>query len=478
MKINPLNCIDFYKADHRRQYPKGTTLVYSNFTARSDKLAQKSSFYDGKVVLFGLQYVVSSFLVDCWNDEFFRKPKHEVIATYKRRMDNALGKDSIPVDHIEALHDLGYLPICIKSLPEGSAVNIGVPLFVVYNTHPDFFWLTNYIETVISCMIWKPITSATTARQYRLILDHYAKKSGDESLVDFQAHDFSFRGMSGVEDAAISGAAHLLFFKGSDSVPSIDLLEQYYFADSDKELVACSVPATEHSVMCMGTKDDEIGTFRRLITELYPSGIVSIVSDTWDLWKVLNEYAPALKKEIEARDGKVVFRPDSGDPEEIIIKSLDILWHHFGGTINEKGFKVLNPKVGLIYGDAITLERAESILKRMTDLHYASTNIVFGVGSFSYQYCTRDSFGFAMKATYGEIDGEPREIFKDPITDSGVKKSAKGVVRVFKVGENFHFHDEQDFCEIESNCELETLFEDGLRHDFQSLLDIRNRKKK
>lgn len=472
MRINPLTCIDFYKADHRRQYPEGTTYVYSNFTPRSDRLANKSSVFDGKVVLFGLEYFCKSFLIESWDDGFFAKPKDEVVTAYKRRMDNSLGKGSIPVDHIEALHDLGYLPIKIKALPEGSAVNIKVPVLTLENTHPDFFWFTNYLETVMSCMLWKPCTSASTARQYRMILDKFADDTCDDNNhVDFQAHDFSFRGMSGIEDAALSGAAHLQYFKGTDSVMAIDLLEQYYDKDCTKELIGCSVPATEHSVMCMGTKESEIETFRRLITELYPSGIVSIVSDTWDLWKVLDEYAPTLKDEIEARDGKVVFRPDSGNPEDIIcgtekgdtynekLGCLELLWYHFGGSYNNKGYKVINPKVGLIYGDSITLERAESILQKMESMGFASSNIVFGVGSFTYQYVTRDSFGFAMKATYGTVNGEGREIFKDPITDGGTKKSAKGKLKVIKEDGEYILVDQATDTD---ECCLMTVFEDSI----------------
>lgn len=477
MRINPLTCIDFYKSGHRKQYPAGTNLVYSNFTPRSDKLAKTGSMYDGKIVFFGLQYFIKSFLMDTFNTEFFHKPKQEVINKYKRRLDNALGKGAVDVDHIEALHDLGYLPVEIRALPEGSVVPIRCPVLTIHNTLPDFFWLTNYLESVMSCMLWQPTTSATTARQYRLLLDKYVEETGgDKFFVNFQAHDFSFRGMSGIESAAMSGAGHLLFFNGTDTVPAIDLLEDYYGADSDKELIGCSVPATEHSVMCMGSKDSEIETFRRLVTELYPSGIVSIVSDTWDLWKVLDEYAPALKAEIEARDGKVVFRPDSGNPVDIICGTyaigsgctefipsregcLQVLWKHFGGTINDKGYKVLNPKVGLIYGDSITLERAEEILSRMKAMGFCSTNVVFGVGSFTYQYNTRDSYGFAMKATYGEIDWMPQIIFKDPITDSGIKKSARGVISVSKINGTYSWVD--NFTDINQESEMKAVFKNG-----------------
>src|SRR6185436_5101883 len=213
--------------------------------------------------------------------------KAEVVAKYKRRVDNALGKDAVPTDHIEALHDLGYLPIQIMALPEGSRVPIGVPPLVIRNTDPIGFWLPNYLETILSCTLWQPCTSATIAREYKKEFERAAKGTGASvDFTQFQGHDFSFRGMSSLESACLSGAGHLLSFRGTDTVPAIDFLEQYYYADSDKEMIGVSVPATEHSVMCMGTQEKEIETFRRLF-KLYPQGILSVVSDTWDYWSVL-----------------------------------------------------------------------------------------------------------------------------------------------------------------------------------------------
>lgn len=489
MKINPLTAIDFYKADHRRQYPEGTTLVYSNFTPRSAKLSNiPAAQFDGRVVFFGLQYFVKHFLIDVWNAEFFDRPKAEVVGRYKRRMDTSLGAGAIPVEHIEALHDLGYLPICIKSLPEGALVPIKVPALVVYNTHPDFFWLTNYLETILSCYLWKPMTSATVARHYRKLLDRYAAETGtDAGFVPFQAHDFSFRGMSGPEDAALSGAGHLCSFVGTDTVAAIDLIEDYYGGDAEKELIGCSVPATEHSVMCMGTAEAEIQTFRRLITQLYPAGIVSIVSDTWDFWKVVTEYAAELKGEIMAREGKLVFRPDSGDPVKIICGDFDApadspegkgavecLWEVFGGTTTDKGYRLLDAHVGLIYGDSITLERAERILAGLKAKGFASGNVVFGVGSFTYQYCTRDTFGFAVKSTYGEVDGVGREIFKDPVTDNGVKKSARGLLSVPLIDGVYCLADRQETID-QPECCLRQVFRDGKLLIDDSIATIRQR---
>lgn len=489
MRMNPLTSIDFYKTDHRRQYPVGTTQVYANFTPRSSRLGKVlRERYNDTVVFFGLQYFIKDFLIHAWNEHFFQQDKQRVVAAYKRRMDYALGKDSIDVGHIAALHDLGYLPIKIKALPEGTCVPIGVPVLTIVNTHPEFFWLTNYIESVISCYLWKPITSATTAFSYKQLLTEFAYKTGgDLGFVPYQAHDFSFRGMSSLQDSVLSGAAHLTSFCGTDSVAGIDLVEEYYEANAEQELIGCSVPATEHSVMCMGMQDGELATFKRLIHELYPEGIVSIVSDTWDFWKVVTHYTVVLKEDILARNGKVVIRPDSGDPVKIVVGDSDApegspehkgavecLWDVFGGTMTSKGYKLLDEHIGLIYGDSITLERAQAILEGLEAKGFCSTNIVFGVGSYTYQYVTRDTFGFAMKATSGVVNGERRDIFKDPKTDSGTKKSAKGLLRVEHDGTRLVLLDQQT-PEQEAQGLLEVVFENGTLKKSYSLSDIRQR---
>lgn len=491
IKINPLNAIDFYKADHRRQYPVGTEYVYANFTPRSSRLAKMLPDFDDKIVFFGLQGFIKHFLIETWNEGFFNQPKAKVVAAYQRRMDNALGEGAVPVEHIEALHDLGYLPLKIKALPEGSRVNIKVPVLTIINTDPNFFWLTNYIETVLSAELWKSCTTASIAYEYKRLLTQYAEKTGAPlDFVPVQGHDFSSRGMSGIYDAAQSGVGHLTSFIGTDSVASIDYAEEYYNATG---IVGVSVPATEHSVMCMGSEESEIETFRRLICELYPAGVVSIVSDTWDFWRVITEFSVELKTEILKRQpnalglAKVVFRPDSGDPVKIICGdpeaeqdspaykgAVQCLWEIFGGTETAQGYKVLNERVGLIYGDSITLERAQNILKGLQAKGFASNNLVFGIGSYTYNYLTRDSFGFAVKATWGQVNGVGRELFKDPVTDSGVKKSAKGLLRVEQTENGFELFDQQNF-EQENMGALQTVFENGQLLRECSLDQIRER---
>lgn len=482
--MNPLLLTDGYKVDHRRQYPKNTTLVYSNWTPRKSRIEGIED-----VIFFGLQYFIKKYIIEEFDRNFFSRPKEEILKRYESRINNYLGENSVGIDHIADLHDLGYIPMVFKALPEGVSVPIRVPMFTMYNTLPEFFWLTNYFETILSTTIWMPCNSATIANQYRKILDKYAAQTSSvPEFVDWQGHDFSMRGMAALEAALISGAGHLLSFTGTDTIPAIDFLETYYNADSNAELIGGSVAATEHSVMSMGTNNAEQVTFKRLITEVYPKGIVSVVSDTWDLWKVLTVYIPNLKEEILSRDGKLVIRPDSGDPVKIICGDsssddinvrkgvVELLWDTFGGHVNEKGYKELDSHVGAIYGDSITLERAQQICEGLKAKGFASTNVVLGIGSFTYQYNTRDTFGFAMKATYGEVDGEGRDIYKDPITDDGTKKSARGLIKIVKDGDSYKMIDRVSW-EEEQQGELVEVFRDGKLVVDHKLSDIRARVK-
>src|ERR1017187_9569705 len=299
MKLpSPLLFKDFYKADHKRQYPKGTQKVYSNFTPRISRIPGVDH-----VVVFGTQFFVKEMLIKEFNDNFFNQPKEKVLAAYTRRMNNALGPNSIGVEHFSKLHDLGYLPLEIKALPEGTVSPLRIPVLTITNTNKEFSWLPNFLETLLSNSLWHPITSATIAYEYRKLLDSYAAKTSDiPEFVQWQGHDFSMRGQTSLESAIISGGAHLLSFTGTDTIPSIDFLEEYYNANSDKELVGGSVPATEHSVMCLGGKETEANTYERLLTKVYPDGIVSIVSDTWDYWFTLNTTIRNLKNIIMSRN--------------------------------------------------------------------------------------------------------------------------------------------------------------------------------
>jgi nicotinamide phosphoribosyltransferase len=402
-----------------------------------------------QVVWFGGQAFYKEYLVDMFNEQFFNRSKKEVIAEYVRIIKFTLGDQNPETKHLEDLHDLGYLPLSIKALPEGTVVPLRVPVMTIQNTDKRFFWLTNFVESLASSELWQPSTSATIAREYKKMFDRYAMETvGDASFTPFLGHDFSMRGMSSLRSAILSGMGHMTSFVGTDTIPAIPALEHYYGANIEKELVGTSVPATEHSIQC--AYGDDYAYLKRMLTEVHPSGIVSIVSDGYDFWDVIGRVVPSLKNEIMARKGgpivdKVVIRPDSGDPVLIVCGdpdapegslerkgAVEALYDIFGGTESAKGYRLLDSHIGLIYGDAITLRRAEEIMERLKAKGFASTNVVFGIGSYTYQYNTRDTFGFALKSTMCVIDGQERQIFKDPKTDNGIKKSQKGKVVVYK----------------------------------------------
>lgn len=533
----PPTTLDGYKLGHPAQYPENTETVFSNGTPRKSRQEGVK-----QIVLAGLQAFVAD-LVDFWNENFFSQPLDEVLARFKDRTDSYLGPDSVNADHIKALHELGYLPLQIMALPEGSLVDMRVAPFVFFSTHKKFGWFTNSIETIMSLSIWGPCTSATTAHQYRKLLDKYAVKTvGNTAFVDWQGHDFSMRGINGLDGALASGFGHLISFCGTDTVPALDWVDHYYFADSTKKLVGGSIPATEHAVMCAGGLVNEMETFVRLLTKTYPFGPVSIVSDTWDYWKVLTVTLPSIKDVIMARQpdklgrpGKLVIRPDSGDPIRIVagykyfvqqadaahgmtadqlhdagyeylqtpegqwfkicpppglgasaflieasikpheIKgSIEVLWELFGGTVSEQGYKCLDEHIGLIYGDSITIERATQIVERLVEKGFASTNVVFGIGSFTYQMVTRDTHGWAVKATWAQVDGVAYELFKDPATDDGTKKSAKGLIAVYYNQETGHYDmkDQVTWDEV-MNCAYQTILIDGVVQNQQTLQEIR-----
>lgn len=484
---------DGYKLDHRRAYGDGVTAILINWTNRSNKLMPGSSH----AVHFGIQAFCQQYLIEAWAP-FFAADEDFVADEYERVLGDYLGPNTIGSDHIRALHRKGYLPIVVSSLPEGTLAPFGVPTVLIENTDGEFFWLPNYIETALSASIWHPSTVATIALEYRELMEAWAiKTGGDLAAIDFQAHDFSFRGQASIDAAAASGAGHLLSFLGTDTLPSLDFIDRYY--PGDNGWVGASVPATEHSVMCLRGQDGELETFSRLL-DLYPTGIVSAVADGYDFFGVLTNVLPQLKDKILARNGKLVIRPDSGDPVDIItgeaivydpadlelyharkaagqwtnedLGAIELLGDLFGYTVNEEGYKVLNEHIGLIYGDSITLDRARRIFERLEAKGWASTNVVLGIGSFTYQYCTRDNLNSAVKATWGLVDGKDVDIQKDPKTGDG-KKSAKGRLAVSRDETGELYLIQQATPEQEEESEIQPIWVDGQFVSAQSFADVR-----
>jgi len=487
MNYSPPLLTDFYKISHRHQYPPATSTVYSTWTARESEIEGIDH-----VVVFGVQAFIQRYFVEYFQTNFFDRPRLEIVEQYSRLIHNTLGIEEPATDHLESLWELGFLPLEVRALPEGTLSPLRVPSVTFVNTRPDFFWLTNFVETLFSAESWLPSTSATLAFEYRKLFERFAHQTGaDPHAVPFQGHDFSFRGMSSVEAAASSGAGHLVSFHGTDTIPAILFLEKYYGADSGVELVGASIPATEHSVMsAYGNEgpDDELATFERLLTELYPTGFISIVSDTWDLWRVVGEFLPRLKEKILARDGRVVIRPDSGDPVEIItgreshddsladLGVVEALWNIFGGSVTDKGYRVLDSHVGVIYGDKISLPIATRILDRLEEKGFASTNVVFGIGSHTYQRTNRDTFGHAFKSTAVTINGREKAIFKDPRTDVGhMKRSLRGRVAVTHDGDDLRVIDGLSSSDTIPGDLLRVVFRDGTTSNVESLGQIRSR---
>lgn len=451
IRYNPLLCLDFYKTVHAEQYPAGLTKMVSYYTPRMSRLADTD-----KVAMFGLQAFIKEYLIDAFNENFFNRPLDDMLREYGRVLNCTMGTDGIGEKRIRQLHTLGYLPLQIRAIPEGVRTNIHVPQIEITNTHPKFVWLVNTIETMLSCSMWHTQVSAEVGYRYRQIVDEYAALTCDDSVVRAKLlGDFSMRGQESVESATKSSAAFCLSFLNTATVPAILWLEENYACRAENEPVAYGAISTEHSVMCsnFAIDGDEVTHLRRLLTEIYPNSNFSMVSDSYDYWNLVDNILPKLKPEIMAHNGCLAIRGDSGDPVEVVTKTVFKLWDIFGGTTNSKGYKVLDPHVKALYGDSITPQRCEEIYSILEENRFAINNVSLGVGSFSMQCLetideeltpdgiqknkayapyTRDTFGIAVKATYAEdADGKPIMIFKNPKTDSGhFKKSQRGCCRV------------------------------------------------
>lgn len=486
MKTIPLLLCDFYKTVHSEQYPKGITKLVSYFTPRMSRIEGED-----KLVMFGLQAFIKEYLIDYFNEYFFNVPKDKVLDEYNRILSYTLGKNSYKDEKIKKLHDLGYLPLEIKAIPEGERVPIKVPMIEISNTHPDFAWLVNAIETLLSCSLWHTMVSANVGFNYRQIVNKYYEISVEDDVPRSKAlGDFSMRGQESLESATKSSAAFCLSFLNTATVPAIPYLEEYYNCDCTKDQVAFGSISTEHSVMCSNTAvdGDEITMVKRLLNETYKDLSFSMVSDSYDYWNLVDNILPECKEDILNHNGCLLVRGDSGDPVEVVTDTVFHLWDIFGGTINSKGYKVLDSHVKAIYGDSITPERAKQIYEILIKNGFACNNVALGVGSFSMECLqkdgkfnpfTRDTFGIAVKATYGEMGDKPLMIFKNPKTDTGnFKKSQKGLCRVFHdKNNNLTYEDGLDKNTFDENKEnmLISVFKNGKMVKEYTLSEIRDR---
>ena len=583
MKTIPLLLCDFYKTVHAEQYPNGITKLVSYFTPRMSRLEDED-----KLVCFGVQAFIKEYLIEYFNENFFKRELKSVVEEYTRILDASLGKYSYDRTKIVRLHNLGYLPLEINVIPEGTRVPIKVPMIEISNTHPDFAWVTNSIESLLSCSLWHTMISANVGFKYRQIVNEWYEKTVDDTVPRNRAlGDFSMRGQESLESAVKSSAGFCLSFLNTATIPTIPWLEEYYNCDCTKEPVAYGSISTEHSVMCSNNAIDgnEEAFVKRLLTKIYPCHSFSMVSDSYDYWRMVTEILPSLKKEILEHQGTLLVRGDSGDPVDIIcggIKEIiedkeylgspedirdyfteycrdaeakesfyayckinnvlykvkcdpewsrerggytdnnyyfidnwnivyeewdlspenkgtvELLWEIFGGTVNSKGYKVLDSHIKAIYGDSITTQRCEEIYRRLEQKGFAANNVALGVGSFSIQCVeeegkfnpfTRDTFGIAVKSTYCEVNGVPYPIFKNPKTDSGnFKKSQKGMCIVYRdcdqdgkivCCDGFSYKTLKDASEFSDGTVgynlLQTVFRDGHMIKEYTLNEIRER---
>jgi len=481
-KINPMLLMDFYKAVHSDMLNPEMTKSMSYYTPRMSRVKRWN-----EVVMFGLQMFCKTWLIDYFNEQFFNQPEEMVVDEYKRVLDATLGEGIYDVEKIRKLHKLGYLPIEIVSLPEGTLVPIHVPMFGITNTHPDFAWLPQALESLISAEMWYPQITATVGKTYRDIVNKYYDLTCEDTIPRAKALGaFDFRGDMCVDAALKAGAGWCLSFLNTATVPVIPYLEQMFSCDCTKEPVAYGAVSTEHFVMCSNyaVDGDEITFLRRMLTELYPHTSFSCVLDSYDYWNVIDNILPELHEEIMNHDGCMLMRGDSGDCVEVVTKTVFKLWEQFGGTVNSKGFKVLDPHVKAIYGDSITVQRCEEIYEILMKNGFACSNVALGVGSFS-MHCmeeenmlkpfTRDTFSSCIKACYAEVGGKCYPIFKNP-KEGGFKKSQKGLCFVY-LDENgiLQYKDEYTSETIPEGNLLETVFKDGKLVKDYTLKEIRER---
>lgn len=425
---------DSYKLNHWNQYPAGTEKVYSYFECRKGAKFAETPF-------FGLQYIIKNHL--------------EGVVVTREKIENAaklckahFGSEKYfnreGWEYILNSHG-GKLPVVIKAVEEGTVVPINNVLMTIENTDNKCFWLTNFLETILS-QVWYPITVASLSREVKVNLKEYFDLTSDGGLLNFGLHDFGFRGASSWESAGIGGAAHLINFLGTDTVVAMEVAVNYYNADLNG--LAFSVAATEHSVMTALGKNGEEQVVENLLNE-YPTGILSVVSDSYDIYNfVSNIVGTKFKDRILARDGVFVVRPDSitpthPTPEEEMVWIMENLWANIGGTINSKGYKVIDPSVRVLWGDGIDLEGIKKILYAVTKAGFATENIAcFGMGGGLLQKVNRDTQRCAFKCSAQYRDGQWYDIQKNPKDVS--KASKKGKLKLIKVDGEFETVGEND----------------------------------
>lgn len=445
---------DSYKVTHWQQYRPGTSHVFSFFESRGGRFP--------KITFFGLQYILKRYLT---GEVVTSESIDEARDVFSRHFGNPELFNEQGWRHILKRHG-GRLPIRILAIPEGTTVPVHNVLMTVENTDSQVPWLTNYMETLL-CQVWYPITVCTQSREMRKLILMSLQRTGDPGEVDFKLHDFGFRGSTSIESAGIGGVAHLVNFKGTDTMEALVIARDYY----QEPMAGFSIPAAEHSTITSWGKNNESSAFENMLTS-FPTGSVAVVSDSYDIFNAcLKIWGSELKDKVLQRDGVLIVRPDSGDPPSVVVKVLNILGESFGFTINNKGFKVLNPKVRVIQGDGIDYAMLEKILSAIEVEKWSADNLAFGSGGGLLQNVNRDTQKFAFKCSAICVNKIWRNVFKNPITDSS-KKSKAGRLVLIKSGHAYSTV--RDENTTEKNL-LVPVFENGKLLKDYSLSEIRTR---
>ena len=442
-----------------------------------------------KMVFFGLQAFIQEFLVDYFKENFFDREINEVIAEYEKYMKVQLPQGGYDVSGVIDLHRLGYLPLQIRAIPEGTSVNMGIPCIEITNTNDNFAWLVQWVECILQAELWKTCNHATISKMYLELAKEFYDKTCDPNCDPKNAmSDFGMRGMSCTNESIRCSAAWLTSFNKTSTVPALPYIDKFYDADVSNTKIGQGAVSTEHSVMASNyaIDGDEVTFIKRMLTEIYPNTSFSMVSDTYDYWNLVENIIPSLKGEILKHNGTLLIRPDSGDQFEVVTKTLRILWAEFGGEKNSKGYGVLDPHIRIILGDGCTLFTVRKIWKWMEEHGFAANNVYFGIGAFALSsifdneklICnTRDVFGICMKSCAGVVNGKFHHIFKDPKTDKEkLKKSHKGIVWVMRDSEGRLFQtDEHNELLPDTQSELKTVFYNGVLYNKQTFAEIRDR---
>ena len=411
---NVLLMTDSYKVSHYKQYPPGTEHVYSYFESRGGEFDE--------TVFFGLQYYLNRYLA---GEVVTHEKIDEAEAIFHSHFGNKDCFNRKGWEHIVTAHQ-GRLPVTIRAVSEGTVVPTHNVLMTIENTDPACYWLTNYLETLL-VQVWYASTVATQSREMKKIILTFLEQTGDPNLIPFKLHDFGFRGVSSVETAAIGGAAHLVNFQGTDTLAGIMLAKKFY----NEPMAGFAIPAAEHSTITSWGRKYEADAMKNML-EQFPTGLVAVVSDSFDIYKACSEiWGKQLKEAVLERDGILVVRPDSGDPPKIVCEILELLGTAFGTTTNKKGYRLLHPKIRVIQGDGIDRNMLKKILIAITKNGWSTDNLAFGSGGGLLQKLNRDTSKYAFKCSSITVNGEARDVYKQPITDNG-KNSKAGRMKLIK----------------------------------------------